>query len=436
MNSVPTPYRLAVAAARAVAPVLARTHSKLGRGMAGRRDAHHLLRRWADAGRRPEAPLAWFHAPSVGEGLQARAVMEALRTLHPNLQVVYTYFSPSAEPLGERFGADFAGYLPWDQEPLLGPVLDAVRPDLLVFTKTEVWPVLAAAAHARAVPVVLAAGTVPPEAGRLRWPARSVLERTWKSLSGAFACSDDDAGRLRDLGVPPSAIEVTGDPGIDASAERAGATDSEAGHLAPFLVDPKPTVVAGSTWPADEAVLMPALHALRERLPSLRVVLAPHEPTEDRVGSLIGAFMERGWHPSTLAHVEADGIVGGVNAIIVERVGVLADLYAVGDLAFVGGGFHDAGLHSVLEPAAAGLPVVFGPRHRNARAAAELAEAGAAVVVSDSDETANALARWLEDSDARRYAADEARGYIEKHRGAAQRTALELSSLMDHLDGP
>lgn len=430
MNSVPTAYRFAVAAARAVAPVLARTDSKLGRGMAGRRDAHRLLERWANTERKLRAPLAWFHAPSVGEGLQARAVMEALRALHPDLQVVYTYFSPSAEPLGARFGADFAGYLPWDQDALVGPVLDALAPDLLVFTKTEVWPVLAGAAHRRGVPVTLAAGTVPPDAGRLKWPARSVLGSTWAHLTKALACSDDDAARLRSLGVTPAAVQVTGDPGIDASAARAAATDLQVSHLAPFLADPKPTVVAGSTWPSDEAVLLPALSALRERMPELRVVLAPHEPTGDRVGSLIGEFMERGWHPSTLAHIEKDALVGGVNAIMVERVGVLADLYMVGDLAFVGGGFHDAGLHSVLEPAAAGLPVLFGPRHRNARAAAELVELGAAAVVSDSDETATVLARWFEDAGARRYAAERSVGYIEAHRGAAERTALELSSLM------
>jgi 3-deoxy-D-manno-octulosonic-acid transferase len=431
MTSVPIAYRLAVAAARAASPVLARSDSKLGRGMAGRRDAHDVLRRWGMAHRRPELPLVWFHAPSVGEGLQARAVMEALRAIRPNLQIVYTHFSPSAEPLAERFGADVSGYLPWDQGRLVGPVMDALAPDLLVFTKTEVWPVAVEQARARDIPVALVAATVPPGAGRLRWPARQIMRGTWSRMSAALACSAEDGARLASLGVPPSRVEITGDPGIDSAAERAGAADPRAPHLALFLTDPRPTVVLGSTWPADEDVMIPALTAVRARVPGVRVLLAPHEPSGDRVDALIGSFMELGWHPATLAHVEADGTVGDVNAVVVERVGVLAQLYRVGTAAYVGGGFHDEGLHSVLEPAAAGLPVLIGPRHRNARAAGDLIAAGGAAVATDPESAAAALTRWLSDADARQYAAGQGLAYIESHRGAAGRTARALDLLMN-----
>jgi len=432
MTSVPFAYRLAVAAARAASPVLARSDSKLGRGMAGRRDAHGVLRAWAAARRRPDRPLAWFHAPSVGEGLQARAVMEALRRILPDLQVVYTYFSPSAEAFAERFGADVSGYLPWDQGPLVGPVLDAVAPDVLVFTKTEVWPVVVEQARAGGIPVALAAATVPPDAGRMKWPARHLLRPTWRSLSAGLACSEADGAGLVELGVPPSLVEVTGDPGIDSAAERASAADGTAPYLGPFLAEPRPTVIAGSTWPSDEDVLIPALSALRERVPELRVILAPHEPGADRVGSLIGSFMERtGWHPSTLAHVEEDGALGDVNAVVVERVGVLAQLYTVGHVAYVGGGFHDEGLHSVLEPAAAGLPILIGPRHHNARAAGDLVAAGGASVVRDAEAATTELARLLSDAAARQYAAAQGLGYIEAHRGAAERTACALDLLMN-----
>lgn len=429
MTSVPLAYRIAMAAARAAAPVLSGSDSKLGRGLAGRRDAHGILRAWGEARRDPGRPLAWFHAPSVGEGLQALAIMEALRSTVPGLQVVYTYFSPSAESLGARFGADVAGYLPWDQAPLVGPVLEAVRPDVLVFTKTEVWPVLVSEAVQRGIPVALAAATVPPNAGRLRWPARAFLRDTWRSLSAGYACSPQDAEGLETLGLPPERILVTGDPGIDSAAERAGAVDLASPHLAPFRDHPAPTVVAGSTWPSDEDVLIPALTAVREHVPGLRVILAPHEPTEDRVGSLIGTFIERGWHPGSLAHVEADGEPGGADAVVVERVGVLADLYHAGAVAYVGGGFHDAGLHSVLEPAAAGLPVLFGPGHQNARAAAELVEAGAAAVVHDTGEAAEAIHGLLSSPERRLYAGERALRYIEGHRGAALRTARALASL-------
>lgn len=431
MSSVPLAYRIAVAAARAAAPALARSDSKLGRAMEGRRDAHDVLRRWAEERRVPERPLAWFHAPSVGEGLQAQAVMRALTDVVPGLQTAYTYFSPSAESLGERFGADVSGYLPWDRGSVVGPVLDALRPSVLAFTKTEVWPVVVEQARARRIPVVLVAATVPPDAGRLKWPARALMRGTWRALSAGLACSEADAERLVELGMSRDRIEVTGDPGIDSAAERALAADPGASYLAPFLTDPRPTVVAGSTWPSDEDVLIPALSALREHVPGLRVILAPHEPGEDRVGALLGSFLERGWHPSTLAHMEEEGVVGDVSALVVERVGVLAHLYVVASVAYVGGGFHDAGLHSVLEPAAAGVPVVFGPRHGNARAASDLVAAQGARVVSDASQAAHALLDWLADRGTREYAGGRARAYIEGHRGAAHRTARALASLMN-----
>jgi 3-deoxy-D-manno-octulosonic-acid transferase len=436
MSSVPIAYRLAVAAARAAAPVLARSDSKLGRGMAARRHAHDVLRHWAERERVPERPLAWFHAPSVGEGLQAQAVMQALTDVVPELQTAYTYFSPSAESLGERFGADVSGYLPWDQGSVVGTVLDALRPSVLAFTKTEVWPVVVEEARARRIPVVLVAATVPPGAGRLKWPARALMRGTWRALSAGLACSEADAEGLTDLGMPRTRIEVTGDPGIDSAAERARAAPPSAPYLAPFLADPRPTVVAGSTWPSDEDVLIPALSALREHVPGLRVILAPHEPSEDRVGALLGSFIERGWHPSTLAHMEEGGSVGDVSAIVVERVGVLAHLYTAATAAFVGGGFHDAGLHSVLEPAAAGVPIVFGPRHENARAASDLTKSGGATVVSDTSEAAHVLLEWLTDREKREYAGGRGRAYIEGHRGAADRTARALASLMSPSEHP
>ena len=437
MSPAPLSYRLAVRAARLAAPLLGRHRSKLGRGMAARRGAHARLEAWAREARDPARPLAWFHAPSVGEGLQARAVMEALRALRPDLQVAFTHFSPSAEPLARRFGADVADYLPWDARDLLGPVLERLAPDVVVFTKTEVWPVLVEEAGRRGTPAALVAGTVPPGAGRRSRPARLLLGPTWRRLDAALACTDDDARALVEIGVRAEVVHVTGDPGIDSAARRAVAADPAAPHLAVWAADapdgdggPAPLIVLGSTWPSDERVLLPALDGVRRRVPNLRVVIAPHEPSGDRVGALIGALMQQGWHPATLAHVEAAGGLGPVDAVVVERVGVLAELYTVGSVAYVGGGFHGAGLHSVLEPAAAGVPVLFGPRHGNARAAADLLARGGGASVHTAAEAAEALARWLADSSAKSYAAGQARGYIEEHMGAADRTARHLASLL------
>lgn len=422
-------YRSLQRLLRVATPALGRGASRTSRALAGRSAALAGMVAWARAGRERARPGIWLHAPSVGEGLQARAVLEALVRRRGELQAVFTHFSPSAEGLAARMGAAWAGYLPWDLPEDMGAALDAVAPGLVAFTKTEVWPVLAEEAARRRIPVALVGGSVPARARRAAWPARALLRPTWARLSLACAISEADADGLRALGVPSGAVVVTGDPGVDSAASRARGADPAAPWLAPFHAGPRPTVVAGSTWPPDERVLLPALDAVRRREPALRAVLAPHEPRPETVGALLAELGRRGWRAATLAEVEGQG-AEDVDAVVVERVGVLAHLYTVADVAYVGGGFHRAGLHSVLEPAAAGVPVLFGPGRGRAGAAGDLLAAGAAREVQDASAMVEALEEWLLDAPARDYAGRAAFGYIHAHMGAADRTAALLDALL------
>ncbi|MGB1840520.1 MAG: 3-deoxy-D-manno-octulosonic acid transferase [Longimicrobiales bacterium] len=429
-------YRFVWAVVRLAAPLFSIGDSKVARGLAGRRRAHEVLALWGETIRDPQRPVVWFHAPSVGEGLQAQAVIEELRAARPDLQVAFTFFSPSAVDLARGMAVDVAAYLPWDLKRPLARVLDALEPDAVVFTKTEVWPTLASEAARRAIPVAIVAATVPDGAGRTSPMARVLLGRAWSRMSLAAANSEADAEQLRKLGVLADVLEVVGDPGIDSAATRFDARNREASWLMPFQRDRRPTVVAGSTWRADEDVLLPALERVRTAVEGLRVVIAPHEPTSVVVAGLMERLRAHGWRTTTLADFErrtgtpstlADS---GPDAIVVERVGVLAELYEVATVSFVGGAFHDRGLHSVLEPAAAGSPVVFGPRHHNARAASELIADGGAKVAGDQHALAQVVSAWLLDEESRNEAGSAAVGYIDRHRGAAKRCATLLDSLI------
>jgi 3-deoxy-D-manno-octulosonic-acid transferase len=440
MASVPLVYRVATRGVRAVAPLLARAAgvvrgdaSKLARGVSGRRSAAETLATWGEGGRDDSRPTVWLHAPSVGEGLVARAVLESLRERREGLQVAFTHFSPSAEELASRMGADVHAYLPWDLAGPMRRALDGVRPDLLVFTKTEVWPLLVDEAVRRGVAVALVGAVVPRGAGRARWPARALMRSTWQRLSLVCAVTEDDAARLRLLGVPETAVRVTGDPGIDSATGRADEADPAAPYLAPFHEEPRPTLVAGSTWPEDEAVLLPALAAVRRAVPDVRVIFAPHEPTPDDVGGLLMRLQGLGWKSRPLSAVESRGSPGDAAAVVVDRVGVLAHLYTVADAAYVGGGFGARGLHSVLEPAAARVPVAFGPRHERAPAAAGLLAAGGAQVAGSADSLAAILSEWLGDAAKQKDTGNRAFAYIDSHRGAARHTATLLEPLLKHL---
>lgn len=430
MKSMSLVYRMAVGSIRLMSPLLATGGSKLARGIAGRRGAHEVLSVWGDALRDPKRPVVWFHAPSVGEGLQAEAVIEAWVARRPELQVVFTFFSPSAEGFARRIGADVAAYLPWDLRGPIRTALDAIRPDVLAFTKTEVWPVLVEEAWRRGIRVAIVGATVPEGARRMRWPARALLRPTWRRLDLACANSVADGPRLEKLGVAACVTHVTGDPGIDSALRRAGTADAGAAYLSPFHADPRPTVVAGSTWASDEAVLLPAVRSIRSAVPRLRLIIAPHEPEPAHVHSLLRRFRDEGSTVATLTEVEEAGTANDIDVVVVDRVGVLAHLYSLASVSYVGGGFHDAGLHSVLEPAAAGTPIVFGPRHRNARAAEELLASKGAKIASTWAELATEVAHWLLDPDERDRAAANAFNYIERHRGAADRNAERLDALI------
>src|SRR5512140_1952418 len=214
--------------------------------LAGRHGVRARFARWGEAHRDIARPLVWLHAPSVCEGLQARPVIDLLRQRRPDVQVVYTYFSSSAAPFASRIGADFADYLPFDTRRSARAVLRALRPNVLVFSKLDVWPVLVDEAVRLGVPVTLMAATLAEGSGRQGPLARALLRDAYAALQVVGAVDALDAARLVTLGVDASRVRVTGDTRHHQVWARAQAVDRRSPLLAP-LVSVRPTLVAGST---------------------------------------------------------------------------------------------------------------------------------------------------------------------------------------------
>ncbi len=426
MPSTPVIYRVAARLGALAAPAIAQLGPKLAAGHRGRRRAQARLTAWAARSRDRARPLIWFHASSVGEGLQAESVMLELRHLRPDAQYLYTHFSPSAEPLARRLPADAADYLPYDLPGSAERLLDALAPSLLVFAKLDLWPELATRAANRGIPVAMVAATVSPGSGRLTWPARTVLRAGYQAVGHAAAVSDEDAGRLTRLGVAADRIQVLGDPRADSALHRVGAVDPEDPLLR--LGDGAQTLVAGSTWPADEDVLLDAFGRVRALHPGAHLILVPHEPTTAHLASV----EDRARRAGLPDPVRLSAAAGPAPLLLVDRVGVLATLYGSGTMAYVGGGFGRAGLHSVLEPAAWGLPVAFGPRWMESRDAALLRDAGGAEAISGRGKKAGAeLARmwigWLDNEAERAAQGARAKAVVEAGRGASRRSAAMLA---------
>lgn len=420
--------------ANALARVAPASESKLWRSIRARRDLVARWERQAASVRDTSRPLVWMHAPSVGEGLQARPVAQALRAARPDVQIAYSFYSPSAERFAESIGADLTGYLPFDTARAADRLLDALAPSALVFVKLDVWPVLVARAKARGIPVLLLSATLAEGSGRRGGLARTLLHEAYAALDLVGAIDAVHAHRLAALGVPEEALSVSGDTRFDQVWARASAMNRPA--IVDHLRSIRPTLVAGSTWPADESVLLPAWRAIRARVPHARLIIAPHEPTEAHVEPISAWARSAGLRSVRLSAVEAAGdhTDDGTSAdvIIVDRTGILGDLYAIADAAFVGGGFHAAGLHSVIEPAAYGVPVVFGPGHSMSREAGLLIVGEGGVSVHDTDALSRVAGAWLADPAARQITGAAARDLVRSERGATDKAlALVLHAVDD-----
>jgi len=408
--------------ARGLASIAPTSGNKLLETFAARRG---VRARYAAFARAPGRPLLWMHAPSVGEGLQARPVLELARERARAWQLAYTYFSPSAERFAAGLNVDFRDVLPFDGTGDARAALRALDPTALVFSKLDVWPTLAREASNHGVALGLVSATLAPGSTRRRGIAAALLRDAYARLDRVGAISADDAERLVSLGVPATRVSVTGDTRFDQVWARAARADLTSALLAPLRSD-RPTLVAGSTWPADEGPLLEAWSSLREQHPEIRLIIAPHEPTPAQLEPI-----ERWANRTELRCARlGSGEAAEADVVVVDRVGVLGDLYAIADIAYVGGGFHAAGLHSVLEPAAFGTPVIFGPRHANSREAGLLLAAGAATRVSDAPSLEVALGHWVEESVARRSAGDAAREVVRAGLGAAERSYELVASLM------
>jgi len=385
------------------------SEAKWLRALGARAGLIDRYRAWATVHRDTNRPLLWIHAPSVGEALQARPIVELIRSERPAVQIAFTYYSPSAERFSRSLSVDFTDYLPFDRASDIDAALDALMPSALVFSKLDVWPVLVERASARGVRLGLLSATLSARSSRRSMFARAVLHDAYARLDAVGAIDSADARRLIEIGVRPDVIEITGDTRYDQvwrmAADAAGAFPELAGRS---------LCVAGSTWPPDERVVLEGWLGS-----GMRLIVAPHEPTPTHVHHI------ETWAASH--KVPSSRLSSGATAadlIIVDSVGVLARLYSRATVAYVGGGFHRAGLHSVLEPAAFGVPVLFGPRHTGSRDAGLLLAAGGGFVVTSATEFRKRLGADLTAAGA------AAKAIVRQGLGAARRSLALVDRLM------
>lgn len=423
-------YRLVLRTAPAALRLAAPFSDKVRRGLEGRRGCVQSLLEWAAESRDDGRPLVWLHAPSVGEALMAQAILSSVRELEPEVQSAFTFFSPSAERVAPRVGADWSGYLPWDRAGEMTAAVSALKPAAVAFVRTEIWPVLVSRVRATGARAVLVNAVLTEDSSRLGAPARALLGPAYRALDAVGAVHGEDAARFARLGVEPSRVRVTGDARFDQVWERVRRLDRDR-PLLRRLRGGGPWLVAGSTWPSDEERLVPVLAELKRNGSGWQSIIAPHEPTMSHVRGLESRLDAAGLTHRRLPADDDEGDTSPVEVVVVDRVGVLADLYSVASLAYVGGGFGSAGLHSVVEPAALGVPVAYGPNHGNASEATRLEHALGGFVVTDDASLLRLFERMRRDAAYREEAGLAAREFVRANIGGARRNAALVLGVPD-----
>ncbi|HEX2269795.1 MAG TPA: 3-deoxy-D-manno-octulosonic acid transferase [Pyrinomonadaceae bacterium] len=378
-------------------------------------------------------PVIWLHCVSVGETQAARPLVERLKHAFPHHALVVSTVTRTGQTLArDVFGAQAESvfYFPFDWRWTARRALRAIRPDAVLIMETELWPNFLRECEARAIPVALVNGRISRQSFKRYSFIKFFVRRMLKSLSMAVMQSEVDAGRLRDLGMPADQVHTAGNLKFDAK-DISLPTQQTLEIRARFdLSDEVPLILAASTHAPEEKILLESF----KHLDNARLMIAPRHPERfQEVAALIresGLSMAR----RTSAPDPADA---NARVILLDTIGELPATYSLATVVFVGGSIVDRGGHNVLEPAAAGAPVVTGAHTHNFHAIVDLLNEANAIVqlppVEDSDaarELTHAFSELLASPQRRNELATRAKALIATNQGAAERTIKLIAPLL------
>jgi len=372
--------------------------------------------------------VVWLHAVSVGEVLAAtRLVAELEAALGPGWRVVISTTTRTGQELAkERFGPARVFYFQLDFRWSVERYLRALKPCALVLMESEVWPRMLYECRRRHVPVAVVNARVSDRSFKRAMRVRIVWKRVLKKVSLWLAQSEDDARRLRAMGVSESAVQVAGNLKYDVRAPQV----SRVAEWIEQAADGRPILVAGSTVsgePDEEAAVLRAWEGMRGRV---LLVLAPRHPERFAAAEAAVAGFQylkaSGW-----ATTGESGLVNGPPEIVLlDTIGDLAAVYGVADVAFVGGSLVKRGGHNPLEPAQFGVPVVMGPSYENFREiVGKMIDANGIRIVKDELELKAAFEELLTDRAAAETMGQSGQQVFEEQQGATARAVEAIVTM-------
>lgn len=331
----------------------------------------------------PTDKTIWMHVASLGEFEQGLPILERLRAPYPNHKLVLSFFSPSGyEVKKNTTAADVVVYLPMDSLSNAKRFLKLVHPELAIFVKYEVWPNYLHQLKKSNTPTILISAIFSKRQIYFK-PYGGFMRKSLRKFDTYFVQDDDSKKLLDSIGI--TKVQVGGDTRLDRVSEIL-----ERNNRLDFMDRFKNNqlcLVAGSTWPEDESILIDYINRSEERL---KFVIAPHQIKPAHVAKITAALQK----PSICYSALGDQNLKEIDVLIIDTIGLLTKIYSYANIAYVGGGFA-TGLHNTMEPAVFGVPIIIGPQFEGFKEAEDLVREGGIVPVSSKDSFSNLMNDFL-----------------------------------------
>ena len=350
--------------------------------------------------------IIWFHCASLGEFEQGRPVIEALRERYPHFKILISFFSPSGFEIRKNYqGADFICYLPLDTRKNAKKFVKIVNPVMAFFVKYEFWPNYLDALHKQNIKTYVFSAIFRKEQVFFK-KTGGWMRSHLKKINHLFVQDQHSVDLLKSIDIDQCSI--SGDTRFDSVWNTAQFVQKNTA-IENFKGTQK-LLVVGSSWPEDEAVIADLMSRKKE---GIKFIIAPHEIHKDRIQDFINNSPLKG-----ICYSEIEGKdLSEFDFMMIDSIGILREVYAYGDIAFIGGGFGK-GIHNTLEPAVFGMPICFGPKFEKFREARELIELGAAHSINTSSELIGIVENYLDNDTTLKKDAKAAADYVKNNKGA------------------
>lgn len=392
-------YGMATAVATLFSP-------KASKRQSGAKEALKVLSKKRD----PKAQYIWFHAASLGEFEQGRPIIEAMKQHHPEYKIALTFFSPSGYEIRRDYkGADLICYLPLDTPSNARKFVEILNPVKAIFIKYEFWGNMLETLKAKGIETYLISGIFRESQPFFKWYG-GMFRKMLKCFNGIYVQNEESQQLLQRIGLNG---KLAGDTRFDRVCDIA--EDAKELPIIEAFAQDADVIVAGSTWPKDEEILIRYINANKEK----KMVIVPHEIDDAHIQQICNGLRRSFVLYTETTYDEAMN----ADCMIVDTIGLLSSIYQYGRLAYVGGGFG-VGIHNILEAAVWGMPVIFGPNYKKFKEARDLLAVGDGYTIKTFRRFENLTNELFFDADAGK----KAKEYVKSNTGA---TALIMKEVFN-----